>query len=168
MKQLVKVEREIPFLPRPSEGRLYISDELPPLEFCRTAFGFAFEGDRVLLTRLKDRDWDIPGGVIEAGETPEQAAVREVWEETCARVEIIDLIGFQELVLLGPRPPNYRWGYPLTVQVYYHVRILELAPFEYNPESLQRGFFSPRQARRIPTMDNHDAIYEEALTRTLK
>jgi 8-oxo-dGTP pyrophosphatase MutT (NUDIX family) len=168
MHTLVKVDREIPWLPRPSEGRLYITDELPPLEFCGTAFGFAFDGDRVLLTRLRDRDWDIPGGRIEAGETPDLAAVREIWEETRARVEIIDMIGIQELVLLGPRPPNYRWGYPLTVQVYYRVRILELAPFEYGPESLQRGFFSPRQARRIPSMDNHDAIYEEALARTLK
>ena len=107
-----------------------------------------FEGDRLLVTRLKTRDWDIPGGHIEPGETPEQAAIREVWEETYARVEIVDLVGIQELEILGPRPENHRWAYPLNVQVFYRCRILELAPFEANAESLERGLFSPAAGAR--------------------
>ncbi len=59
MKKLVKVDSEIPWLPKPGEGRLYITDELPSLDVCRTAFGFAFDSDKVLLTRLKTRNWDI-------------------------------------------------------------------------------------------------------------
>ncbi len=167
MKKLIYTNQNIPWLPKPGEGRLYITDELPPRELCFTAFGFGFEGDRVLLTRLKDRDWDIPGGRIDPGETPEQAAVREVWEEAYARVEIIDLIGVQELELFGPKPEKHRWGYPVTVQVYYRVKIMELVPFKHNQESYERGFFTPEEARRVPTMVNHAGIYEEALRRTL-
>jgi len=33
--------------------------------------------------------WGIPGGKIESGETPEQAAIRETFEETGYRVEVI-------------------------------------------------------------------------------
>ncbi|XEC97322.1 NUDIX hydrolase [Paenibacillus tarimensis] len=33
--------------------------------------------------------WTFPGGSIEEGETPEQAAIREVYEETDLKVEII-------------------------------------------------------------------------------
>ncbi len=35
-----------------------------------------------LLTSHKERGWEFPGGKIEPGEKPEQAALREVFEET--------------------------------------------------------------------------------------
>ncbi|NMD72137.1 nucleoside triphosphatase YtkD [Bacillus sp. DNRA2] len=38
--------------------------------------------DKWLLTSHSVRGWEFPGGKIEVGETPEQAALREVFEET--------------------------------------------------------------------------------------
>ncbi|HFQ8053607.1 TPA: NUDIX domain-containing protein [Pseudomonas putida] len=37
---------------------------------------------KVLLVRRKGGKWNFPGGVIELGETPQQAATRELEEET--------------------------------------------------------------------------------------
>jgi 8-oxo-dGTP pyrophosphatase MutT (NUDIX family) len=165
MKSLIKVDHNIPWVPKPGEGRLYITDEMPPHEICGTTFGFVFKVENMLLTSLRNRDWDIPGGLIDPGETPEETAVREVWEETYARVEIVELIGTQEIELFGPEPEGYRWSYPINVQVYYLCRLVELAPFEENAESLERGFFPPEEARRVPTMVNHNGIYKEALRR---
>ncbi|HZC27962.1 MAG TPA: NUDIX domain-containing protein [Actinopolymorphaceae bacterium] len=167
MKRLASVQRDIPWLPKPGEGRVYVSDERPPAEVCGSAFGFVFESDRVLLTHLHRRGWDVPGGVIDPGETPEQAAVREVWEETSAKVEIVEPVGFQELELFGPRPTNYRWPFPISVQVYYLCRLVELSPFEPNVESFEREYFAPAEARVFPTMPNHVEVYEEALRRSL-
>lgn len=149
-------------MPPNSEGRLFVADEMPPADLCKTAFGFVFMAGDVLLTRLSDRDWDIPGGHIDPGETPEVAAVREVWEETCARVEVVEPLGFQELEVFD------RDRGPISIQVFYWCRLVELCTFERNDESLERGWFDPDRARRIPTMRGHRPIYEEGLRRALR
>ncbi len=52
-------------------------------------------GERILWIRRgiapQVGKWAIPGGYMEQGETPEQAACRELLEETCIRVEPDDL-----------------------------------------------------------------------------
>lgn len=49
---------------------------------------------QVLLQRRGDfGKWGFPGGAVELGETPEQAAIREVKEETGLDVEVRRLIG---------------------------------------------------------------------------
>jgi 8-oxo-dGTP pyrophosphatase MutT (NUDIX family) len=104
--------------------------------------------------------------VIDPGETPEEAAVREVFEETPAKVRIRESVGIQELEVSGPKPPGYRWPYPISVQVYYLCDLVELTPFQPNHEAARElGFFGAVEARGIPTMRNHDALYEEALRR---
>ncbi|MCX5137609.1 NUDIX hydrolase [Streptomyces sp. NBC_00340] len=55
------------------------------------------DGGRVLMIRRRQREgklsWAFPGGGIEAGETPEVAAVREVAEETSLEVKAVQLLG---------------------------------------------------------------------------
>jgi 8-oxo-dGTP pyrophosphatase MutT (NUDIX family) len=49
---------------------------------------------RVLLARHAEGDrWLLPGGAVEPGETPADAAVREAWEETGLLVRLTRLIG---------------------------------------------------------------------------
>jgi 8-oxo-dGTP pyrophosphatase MutT (NUDIX family) len=51
-------------------------------------------GNRLLLALHADRKlWVMPGGLIEPGELPSDAAVRETWEETGLRVELTGLLG---------------------------------------------------------------------------
>ena len=60
---------------------------------------------QVLLIRQNygGRYYALPGGRVEAGETPQQAAVREVMEETCVDVRVDRLIG------LYTCPPRGAW-----------------------------------------------------------
>lgn len=52
------------------------------------------EHDRILLVHDRDSDyWTLPGGIIEPGETPADAAVREVWEEAHVMVTLTHVIG---------------------------------------------------------------------------
>jgi len=46
-----------------------------------------------VLTKHKERGLEFPGGKLEEGETIEQAAVREVWEETGAVIKKLHYIG---------------------------------------------------------------------------
>jgi 8-oxo-dGTP pyrophosphatase MutT (NUDIX family) len=49
---------------------------------------------KLLLCRHADKDiWVAPGGLIEPGEQPADAAVREAWEETGLTVEITAILG---------------------------------------------------------------------------
>jgi ADP-ribose pyrophosphatase YjhB (NUDIX family) len=52
---------------------------------------------RVLLVR-EDGRWLAPGGEVEAGETHEQALVREVREETGVTVSVDDLVAVTDVV----------------------------------------------------------------------
>jgi 8-oxo-dGTP pyrophosphatase MutT (NUDIX family) len=52
-------------------------------EHHRSAGGLVVEGSRILLISTQEgRRWQLPKGHIERGESPEQAAVREIEEET--------------------------------------------------------------------------------------
>ena len=52
------------------------------------------ERDRVLLVRhVEGNDWTSPGGMVEPYETPANAAVREMWEETGLHVALTRIIG---------------------------------------------------------------------------
>ncbi len=53
------------------------------------AYVIAFKDDRFIMVRHRERAWEMPGGRLLKGETYEQAAVREFFEETGMSIELI-------------------------------------------------------------------------------
>ena len=88
--------------------------------------------DRTLLCRraIEPRlgTWTMPTGYMELGETTEQGAAREVWEEALAQVEIDALLGVYSI--------------PEISQVHMIYRARMLSPScAAGPESLEVGLF---------------------------
>lgn len=86
------------------------------------------EGDRVLLCRraIQPRAgfWTIPAGYMEMGETVQEGAMREAWEEARARIALDGVLALYSIARLG------------QVQVLFRARFA--APgFEAGPESLE-------------------------------
>ncbi|HUG37222.1 MAG TPA: NUDIX domain-containing protein [Candidatus Limnocylindrales bacterium] len=73
------------------------------------------DGDRVLLVRRgappSAGKWSIPGGLVELGERLEEAARREVEEESGLRVRLLGLCGVIDRVVRdnGGDPVRYHW-----------------------------------------------------------
>ena len=66
-----------------------------------------WRGDKILLA-LRDRapnasTWAMPGGLVEVGETLEQAVIREVKEETNLDISDIKFNRFHEIIMRGDK-----------------------------------------------------------------
>jgi 8-oxo-dGTP diphosphatase len=91
------------------------------------------DSGRVLLA-LRDRPpiWNLPGGGVEPGESPWDAAVREVREEVGAQIAVDRLTGVYH------RPPD---GDPVLV---FRCSLLpSSAPPRTSPEAVETGWFAP-------------------------
>jgi 8-oxo-dGTP pyrophosphatase MutT (NUDIX family) len=66
---------------------------------------FDEEGRLLLIRRADDGRWALPGGLINPGETPAEAAVRETKEEAGLAVEPYALVGVYDSRICGSRFP---------------------------------------------------------------
>jgi 8-oxo-dGTP pyrophosphatase MutT (NUDIX family) len=90
-----------------------------------------FDPDRrVLLVREHgSREWHLPGGIIDPGERPADAVVREAWEETGLRVRPARLIG----VFGGP---DFLVVYPNGDRSLYTTAAFECVPEAGEPRAV--------------------------------
>jgi ADP-ribose pyrophosphatase YjhB (NUDIX family) len=93
--------------------------------------------DEVLLVQREDFEvWGLPGGEIEPGETPAQAAVREVYEETGLNVRLTRLIG------LYTKP---QWTAANTSTAVFAAEVIGGELLTDTAETLNCGFFAKDQ-----------------------
>lgn len=73
-----------PSLPTPQDNRAY--------RFPVSVKGVLWQADRVVLLKNERDEWELPGGKLELGETPEDCVAREIAEEVRLRVKIGPLL----------------------------------------------------------------------------
>lgn len=115
--------------------------------------GIVVQGDRVLMVRRRVKEgelmWQFPAGAIEAGETAEQAAVRETEEETGLTVEAVKLLGERIHPKTG-RLMSYTACEPVSGEAFVAdaEELAEVAWVAHSeiPEYVPYGLFEPVQA----------------------
>ncbi|MDJ1133623.1 NUDIX domain-containing protein [Streptomyces iconiensis] len=103
--------------------------------------------DRVLLAKPSYKPvWDLPGGVIDAGESPRETCLREVAEELALTPVLDRLIG---VIWIPPWPPRA----PSNVFVFGgRISAEEAAGIRMRPEEIaDYGFFGPDD--QLPPME---------------
>lgn len=98
---------------------------------------------RMLLVRHFEGRWMLPGGAVEPGERPADAARRECWEEAGVLVEPLRIAG----VFGGP---EYRITYgngdeAAWVTTIFEARLLSGEPHAHDDETIDAGWFTPAE-----------------------
>lgn len=140
MQKLLYSEENLDWIPAQNIVETYLADELPSVEYCPSAYAIVFKDGALLQTELREgerptRRLDIPGGHVDEGETPDESAVRETFEETGVHVRVIKLVGYKKVTVTETKPENWRYPYPTGYMAYYLCEVVEETHFEGNEDS---------------------------------
>lgn len=136
----------------------------PEVNKVTSVHGFCFHNGKVLLVKINSRGFNVPGGHIEFGETPEKTLHREVYEEgyVTGNSKYLGMIEVSH-----EENPNFdsNGKYPLIgYQLFYRIDITSILPFLRENESNARIWVEPDQVPYV--MDDHELallILKEAM-----
>lgn len=113
----------------------------PPKHFVSAAAIVLNDKNEILLIKGPQRGWEMPGGVVEEGESIAQAAIRETKEESGVDIEIIRFCGIYQNVKKS------------ICNTLFLARHIGGEPVSTN-ESLESGFFPVEEALEMVTFMN--------------
>jgi 8-oxo-dGTP pyrophosphatase MutT (NUDIX family) len=111
------------------------------------------DGRVAVVHRPKYDDWTLPKGKLDADETFEEAALREVWEETGLRCTLVRELPSTEYAVRG-RPKVVR---------YWLMNVVEDPGFVPNDEVDELRWLSAADAAELLTYDRDKEVLEAAL-----
>ncbi len=154
-KLLYTAKNKVHWLPENTVVETYLSDEMPPVELCTSAYAIVFKDGALLQTDLREgerptRQLDIPGGHFDEGELPEVALARETFEETGVRIQNPKLVAYKQITLMIPKPEGYTYPYPVSYMPYFFCKVAEETVFEGNDEVHGRVWLEPEEYEKSP------------------
>jgi 8-oxo-dGTP pyrophosphatase MutT (NUDIX family) len=122
---------------------------------------FNERGEILLQKRADNGFWSMPSGAVDPGESVEQGALREVWEETGLQVRVVRLVG----VYSDPR--NYMITHYPGGDIVHNVSLCFVCEWvagtlQLSDESTDIGYF-PVEALPEPMMPSHRIRLKDVL-----
>lgn len=140
---------------------LSLTTDLPPTESISACHCLAFSAaGLVLFARHVDREWTIPGGHREPGESAEQAVAREALEEAAAIVARPTVLAVERIDLIEGEP-DPRYPDP-AFQVFFVAEMVELGVLIPNAECTESRMFEIAESRVQPGWIDHNSELIEA------
>lgn len=123
---------------------------------------FNDEGKVLLTRRLDNGQWCLPSGGMEAGESPSETAVREVFEETGLHVRVTRLVGVysdpHQLVM-------YVDGTKVQIVAVHFEAETTGGALGLSNETSDFGYFSLEEMEGIEMLGHHKKRIEDTLAR---
>ncbi len=121
---------------------------------------FNDEGKVLLTRRLDNGQWCLPSGGMEAGESPSEAVIREVFEETGLRVRVRRLVGVYS-------DPNQLVMYVdgnkvQIVAIHFEVEVTG-GTLGLSNETSGFGYFSLKEMEGMEMLGHHKKRIEDTL-----
>lgn len=123
-----------------------------------SAGGIVFNKNKVLLTKHSaNHHWGFPKGLIDPGQTPEEAAVREVREEGGIKAEILGKVGYSKYV--------YTWEGEKIFKIvtYFLMKYISGDPSLHDWEMEDASWFSPDEALKTLSFSQDKTLFKKAL-----
>ncbi len=138
-------------------------------EFSAGGIVFNNQGQVLLTQHSQNHHWSFPKGWIDAGETPEQAALREVREEGGVVAEITGKIGYSKYTytLHGPArnaTHSVAGGEKIfKIVTYFLMKYLKGDPKDHDWEVEDIGWYEPEAALKKLSFSQDKVLLKKAL-----
>ena len=111
-------------------------------EFSAGGIVFNSKGQVLLTKHSQNKHWSFPKGLIDPGQTSEEAALREVREEGGVKAEIIDKVGYSKYVYTMQGEKIFK------VVTYFLMEYVSGNPEDHDWEVEEAGWYEVEDALR--------------------
>ena len=127
---------------------------LPDIRYVTSVHGVCIDNGKILLVRVANRGFNLPGGHIEERESPEETLIRECMEEGYVKCDSISFIGMIKVSHEENPLFDVNGKYPLIgYQLFYRTNVIECLPYKRENECLTRIWVEPEEVPYV--IDDH-------------
>lgn len=126
-------------------------------EFSAGGIVFNDKGQVLVTQHSQNKHWSFPKGLIDPGQTTEEAALREVREEGGIVAEIIGKAGYSKYVY------SFKEEKIFKVVTYFFMKYVSGDPKDHDWEVSEAGWFAPEDALKKLTFSQDKILLKKAL-----
>lgn len=126
-------------------------------EFSAGGIVFNDKGQVLLTQHSQNKHWSFPKGLIDSGQTTEEAALREVREEGGVEAKILDKVGYSKYVYSLKNERIFK------IVTYFLMKYISGDPKYHDWEVEEAGWYEPEDAFKRLTFSQDKELLKKAL-----